>query len=123
MKVDMEFKEVLRNAEQERKLKKYFEQKEKDARTNEEKRATMLEKMAKKQAVERPPGKMQMVRMNVPSHETIVATKKKVKTDWDMVKYFGEDVDWAAMQEEADKQEENKLNATLGKTKDFEKAE
>lgn len=57
----------------------------------------MLEKMAKKQAVERQPGKIQMVRMNVPSHSTVQATKKKVKTDWDMIKYFGDDVDWTEL--------------------------
>ena len=42
-----------------------------------------------------------MVRMNVPSHEKVITTKKKVKTDWDMLKYFGDDVDWQALEEEA----------------------
>ena len=55
----------------------------------------MLEKMARKQAVERVPGKIKMVRMNVPDHEKVVQAKKKVKTDWDMLRYFGDDVDWS----------------------------
>lgn len=98
IKIDNELKEVLRKAEQDRKLKKYFEQKERDRLDREEKHAQLLEKMARKQAVTRAPGKPRMVRMNVPDHEKVVMAKKKVKTDWDMVRYFGEDVDWDAVQ-------------------------
>ena len=94
VKVNLAFKKVIKDAEDERKIKKYFEQKEIDQKAREEKMAVMLKKMAEKLAVERLPGKIQMVRMNVPSHEKLVLAKKKVKTDWDMLKYFGEDIDW-----------------------------
>lgn len=93
--LDGELKEVLRLAEHDRKLKKYYEQKERDREDREAKHAALLEKMARKQAVERVPGKIKMVRMNVPDHEKVVQAKKKVKTDWDMVRYFGDDVDWS----------------------------
>ena len=105
IKIDREFKEVLRVAEQTRKFKKYFEQKDLKAKMDAEKKARMLEKMILKQAVERIPGKIQMIRMNVPSHEKTIITKKKIKTDFDMLKYFGEDVDWEELEKNAQKTE------------------
>ena len=73
--------------------------------------------MARKQAVTRAPGKPKMVRMNVPDHEKVLQAKKKVKTDWDMVRYFGEDVDWNEVQGAAAGEAENEESQTGGDPK------
>ena len=98
-KVEGEFKKVLQKAEADRKLKKHYEQKEREKLESEARYVANMEKMAKKEAVQRQPGKIKMIRMNVPDHERFVQQKRRVKTDWDMVRYFGDDLDWSEIPE------------------------
>jgi hypothetical protein len=52
-----------------------------------------MEKMAKKELVRAEPGKIKMIRSNVPYHAKYQEKKKVDKIDRDVIKYFGADVD------------------------------
>jgi len=49
-----------------------------------------MEKMAKKELVRAEPGKIKMVRSNVPDHAKYQEKKKVDRKDRDVIKYFGD---------------------------------
>jgi hypothetical protein len=54
-----------------------------------------MEKMAKKELVRAEPGKIKMIRSNVPDHAKYQEKKKVDRKDRDVIKYFGDEVDLA----------------------------
>ena len=70
-----------------------------------------MERMAKKDAVRADHGKKKMLRHSRPEHQKYVETSKKVKIDLDMLKYFGDEVDFSKIPEETDKERREREEA------------
>lgn len=75
-----------------------------------------MEKMAKKESVRAEPGKIKMVRSNVPDHAKYQEKKKVDRKDRDVIKYFGDQVDLSLIPDaptpkpEAQEEDEEKSN-------------
>ena len=90
----------MKNAEAERKHQKYLAQKAKESEDAEIRYQKNMEKMAKKDLIHAEPGRKKMIRANVPEHKKHVVKTKKVKTDADFSKYFGDDIDFSKIPED-----------------------
>ena len=108
-RVEMDFHEVLRKAEADRKYKKYLEVQAREKEENEKRLARNLERMAKKDAVRADFGKKKMVRENVPDHRAREKKKRKVAKDADFLKYFGDEIDFSAAPVETDRERKERL--------------
>lgn len=67
-----------------------------------------VERMAKKDAVKRDFGRKKMLRYNVPEHIKQVQKVKKVKVDVDLLRYFGDDIDFSQIQDETEQQKQER---------------
>jgi len=108
-RVEMDFHEVLRKAEADRKYKKYLEVQAREKEENEKRLARNLERMAKKDAVHAEFGKKKMVRENVPDHRAREKKKRKVAKDADFLKYFGDEIDLTQAPQETERERKERL--------------
>ena len=109
-KIEMEFNDVLRKAEADRKYKKYVEAQRREREETELRHQKNLERMAKKDAVRADFGKKKMLRENVPEHRLVQTTKKKVHKDLDFLKYFGDEIDLSQVPQETDRERRERLD-------------
>ena len=65
--------------------------------------------MAKKDAVKRDFGRKKMLRYNVPEHIKQVQKVKKVKVDVDLLRYFGDDIDFSQIPDETEIEKKDRL--------------
>ena len=65
--------------------------------------------MAKKEAVKRDYGRKKMLRYNVPEHIKQVQKVKKVKVDVDLLRYFGDDIDFSQIPDETEIEKKDRL--------------
>lgn len=103
--VRVQFEEIMRQAEADLKHRKYLMAKERERLLTTDKYEKDMAKMAKKELVRAEPGKKKMIRSNVPAIEKYQTKKKTDKKDYDLIKYFGDQVDFSNIPDEEPKTE------------------
>lgn len=111
IKIKTEFADTLRKADAERKHQKYLDQKKREEEDSIARNLKNMERMAKKDAVKADFGKKKMLRHSRPEHQKYVETSKKVKIDLDLLKYFGDEIDFSKIPQETEKEKREREEA------------